>query len=416
MPTDRPLPGEVWRLPNLPSVTTSGEGGLAVIVDVRDGSVILYSRTARRLLVPLRSFLLTWHFSREACDPEQCSVIPCVNPAWFSQESNNQFFPVCWAHLIPNRETRIIGPDEENLVTGRCPACDAPSRFPGSGVSQSEESDFEIHSCGRCRRDWVLVYPSEDTPEACVLLAEQISEVVSILEDRGFVARIRLGTTALEMVRRAVGALGEPPHLAGVPITVAEMLRGPQAAYVIGYQPREVQRGVQRLGGQPDRTATFTAADLEEVSEPSNEKPYTNVRTVPVRQPKDLAVGAAWWHWQTFELAHIIEIGTRTATNGTKESFIKFRTQGAPDVLTLGEFLAQYQDRPPVPPCVVGEEWIDTKGNTVHIKTVEETAAIVESTGGGLTYLLPYVHFDKWRKVERKSVYERLVDDPDDSV
>lgn len=412
MPTDHPLPGEVWRLPNIPSVTTSGEGGLAVIVDVRDGSVILYSRTARRLLVPLRSFLLTWHFSREACDPEQCSVIPCANPAWFSQESNNQFFPVCWAHLVPNRETRIIEPAEENLITGRCPACDAPSRFPGSGVSQSDK--FEIHSCGRCRRDWVLIYPSEDTPEACVLLAELIGEVARILEDRGFVARIRLGIIALEMVRRAVGALGEPPHLAGVPITVTEIPRGPQAVYVIGYQPREVQRGIQRLGGQPDRTATFTAANLEEAPEPSNEKPYTNARTVTRSQAKDPVVGATWWHKQMFEQAHIVEIGSRI-THEVKEFFVKFRTQGSPDVLTLDEFLAQYQDKPPAPPCIVGEEWIDTKGNTVYIKSVEETAAIVEATTG-LTYLLPYAHFHKWRRVSRKSVYERLVDDPDDPV
>jgi len=343
-------------------------------------------------------------------------VIPCANPAWFSQAIDNQFFPVCWAHLVPNRETRIIGPSEDNLVTGRCPACDAPSRFPGSGVNQDEETTFEIHSCGRCRRDWVLIYPSEDTPEECVLLAEHIRDVASILEDRGFVARIRIGTTALEMVRRAVGALGEPPHLAGVPIAVAEVPRGPQAVYVIGYQPREAQRGVQRLGGQPDRMDTFTAANLEEAPEPSNEKPYTNVGSIARPQPKDLSVGAAWWHRQTFEQAHIVEIGSRNARDERiKEVFVKFRTEGAPDVLILDEFLANYQEKPPTPPCIVGEEWVDSQNNTVYVKTLDETAAVVEDKAGR-NYLLPYVQFHRWRKIERKSVYERLVDDPNDPV
>jgi hypothetical protein len=185
--------------------------------------------------------------------------------------------------------------------------------------------------------------------------------------------------------------------------------------YVIGYQPREIQRGVQRLGGQPDRTATFTAADLEEVPETPADKPYTNAGSITRTQARDLSVGAAWWHKQTFEQAYIVEIGSHNTTNDLKEVFVKFRTRGAPDILILDEFLTQYQERPPVPPCVVGEEWIDTKDNTVHVKALEEAAAIVEDMAGR-TYLLPYVQFHKWRRVERKSVYERLVDDPDDPV
>ena len=166
--------------------------------------------------------------------------------------------------------------------------------------------------------------------------------------------------------------------------------------------------------------ATFTAAaNLEESPEFSNEKPYTNAGSVTQTQPNALSVGAAWWHRQTFEQAHIVEIGSRLGillgARPTKSVFVKFRTKGAPDVLVLDDFLAQYQEKPPVPPCIVGEEWTDTKNNTVHVKVLEEAAAIVED-GAGRTYLLPYVQFHKWRKVERKSVYERLVDDPEDPV
>jgi hypothetical protein len=99
----------------------------------------------------------------------------------------------------------------------------------------------------------------------------------------------------------------------------------------------------------------------------------------------------------------------------TSEVCIKFRDNGIPEILALDAFLEQYTEKPPSPPCAVGEEWEDTRGKMVEIKATEETAAKVEDSEGN-TYLLPYAQFHQWRKVVRRSVYERLVDDSEDSV
>jgi hypothetical protein len=148
-----------------------------------------------------------------------------------------------------------------------------------------------------------------------------------------------------------------------------------------------------------------------EAPQASNEKAYTNAIRAQSKAP---TVGAAWWHKETFEQAYILFIGT-DVLDPLDPVYVKFRTTGAPDVLNLETFLSRYQEKPPTPPIKIGEEWEDTQGNIVHVKTLDEAAAVVED-GQGRTYLLPYVQFHRWRKIERRSIYERLVDDPDDSV
>jgi hypothetical protein len=51
----------------------------------------------------------------------------------------------------------------------------------------------------------------------------------------------------------------------------------------------------------------------------------------------------------------------------------------------------------------------------VTVKAMEESAAKVEDSQGQ-AYLLPYSQFHQWRKVIRRSVYDRLIDDSDDTV
>lgn len=411
MPADSPQVGEIWVLPSQPTLTTSGEGGEALVVGITPGVITLYSRRGRRLLLPERSLQLMWQFVRDIGEPAQCSTSPCLNPAWFEYSGTDRRdvvnearnIPVCWAHIPPDTTVDFLELGTSNQ--GRCPACGAGAQNNGGG--SSEVDGFRVNSCGHCRRDWCWFRPSESSPEACVLLAEQVSRVAEVMEERGLVARIRVGAHAFDMIRRAVGALGEPPHLHGIQIARLPALDAPTStAYVVGYQPRDIPRGVQRLGGQPDQGPDLGA--------PVAVKPFTNASPPgPIRVPPEaLVVGASWWNKTTYEAAFIVEVGVKMHT---AEVCIKFRDSGFPEVMTLDAFLEKYTDKPPSAPCKVGEEWVDSRDKVIKIKTLEETAARIEDSTGR-TYLLPYAQLHQWRRIDRKSVYERLMDDDDDPV
>jgi hypothetical protein len=214
------------------------------------------------------------------------------------------------------------------------------------------------------------------------------------------------------MVQQAAGSLGDPPHLAGIPLSLGDLPRGPNTTIIVGYQHADITRGVQRLGGQPDRGTTFTAALPTEVnvSESSDEKPFTNAQKVVKRHPLEPDAGATWWHRKSHQSAHIVEV----ESNDSGLS-VRFRTSGSPEILSLEDFLIYYRKEAPTPPCAVDEEWVDTRGNIVWIDEIEEGAALVHDQQGH-RYMLPYAQFKLWKKIERRSAYDRLVDETDDSM
>jgi len=115
MPEDSPEIGEIWALPNLPSLTTSGEGGRAIIETIEADRVQLISELqGRRLIFPLRSFLLTWTFVRKVVQINgRCSSIRCQNQAWFNQLGESGGDPYCFEHFIPNRRIYFWADDSQ---------------------------------------------------------------------------------------------------------------------------------------------------------------------------------------------------------------------------------------------------------------------------------------------------------------
>lgn len=413
MPADAPQIGEVWALPRQPTLTTSGEGGRAVIVDISESRSDSASRVSliselsgRQLVTSVRSFQITWGFVR-ALSPQRCCQHLCQNPAWFRQlVDSGDVESLCFQHH--HAGTRIYF-DEQQVEAGRrCPACDAPIDFPGSGNMVMVTSGVQVHTCGRCRRDWARLTLQSVTPIEVQDTIRRIRTAVNLLECHGFNVRIRMGSEAHAQIRQALGTMGDPPQLEGVPITVAGE-HTPLAIYIIGHQPQEV-RGVSRLGGQPDRCSPDTLPTAPIRSDP----PFTNApsRLRPTDVPRDLAEGAVWWHKTVWQQAHIVQVGT----NNLRELFVKFRADGALSIMLLGDFLTYYQERPLPPPCDVGEEWVDSSGKSIRVIALDATLLAATVSDSSSQFLCPYGQFSKWRKIVRRSIYERLVEESDDSV
>lgn len=395
MPADDPQVGEIWVLPNQPTLTTAGEGGTAVVALIVPGTgssaariELISELQGRRLHLSLRSFLLSWTFVR-AIVPEQCYQHPCPNPAWFNQLGENGGDPYCLRHFDEGRRIYFWIPQDL-----RCPACQVES-----GLSLTTRY-FDIYSCTQCRRDWIRIQPSGEPA-----LVTLVMRGVRAIEDRGFTARLRLGSGVYDSMLRTVGSFGDPPQLQGVPIAVGGEVT---TLHIIGRQPKEAVRGVQRLGGlnlvDSNHLPEFFPRSPE--SQESTNKTYTNTVAVTPRSeaPRDLSPGAKWWHKSRFDQVFIVDVSSDSAM------FVKFRVEGVIQRLSLEAFMGEYQVERPTPPCQVSEEWHDSLENLVTVVELFDDAANVRSTDG-VVYLLPYRQFPRWKKVERKSIYDRLNED-----
>lgn len=379
MPADNPLQGEIWTLPNQPSLTTSGEGGRAIVetVEERTRIVRLISELqGRRIVVPERSFLITWSFVYQTPQNVSCSHIGCQNIAWFNQED-----PYCFQHFTPNERVDFWAPGHLHCPLNR--GHNEPTSIPFGHIT--------IWSCSTisCRTEWVTIPRSKDKES----LIRRVLQATQALEERGLTVRIRMGSEAYDLIHdEVIGASwskacpqGNPPQLQGIPLYVI----GQDGVCVIGTRQTDVTKRIQQFGSSRPEVPTYTNAMII--------TPTTNLA--------NLAPGAKWWHKTQHEPAFILEI-----TTADQKLHVRYRQQGIVQRLPFEDFSMEFQVTPPTPPCKIDEEWVDSQGNNVTIVELEDQGAIVQATTGS-TYLLPYKQFNRWKKIERRSIYDRLMDE-----
>lgn len=448
MPQGSPQLGETWELAN----PVAGAAEQAVIVEMRPESITLLSqRTGRRVAVPDRSFRLTWQFTRasqpRSCEHEDCqarAVINAPNPL----TGGSQW--VCADH-IGRLET---GP-------GRCPSC---------GMNEPEapeegEEGLLIHECGRCHRQWVVEIGQGETTDGLVL-GEHIADIVEHFEAGGeFIVRCRLGRTALANLRRSVGNLGndvDNPQFMGVQLTADDAF-GSNNAVLIAYPANEV-RNVQSLGGGSARiVGGGLATDPEQprigsrwqrdIQDVAAERTYTeivivtdvrtdmttgimvafeteggdNSNTRSLREflqdyepeaqrlvfghhkrpsdPENPALNETWWDTESRKPITIVRL---------EKGRVRFRMDsGRPASMAKVDFLKLYKPHPIAPECKPGEEYEDTKGIVVTVTDLNDTDCIVSVEGkDGGTFVIAYWEFDdRYKKIARKTTYERLMED-----
>lgn len=389
MSADDPQVGDLWSLPNQPTLTTSGEGGRGVIVETDESRVTLITEMqGRRILLAPRSLLLTWVYERSV-RPEQCSFPECSTPARFYQIVDGSGRACCPNHYQANQ--RVYFRESPDL---HCPVCNNAADFLVQDL-------LTIETCSRCRNEWLRVNP-ESTE--CQTIVRRILVGVRILEERGGQVRLRMGSPTFRLLQPSVSS-GNPPHLQGIPIGVfGQDLQ----VYIIGSRPTAAgAKGVQQLGS----LGGISRPEID-VPSPSSSpsKTFTNdLKVTPQSSsPRNLSPGAQWWHKTQYEQVYVVEVGTHSSLG----MYVTFRADGVLQRLPLEQFMAEYQLDLPQPPCQLDEEWVDSRDHVVRVVYLDEQGATVQSTTGA-RYLLPYKQFSRWKKIERKSVYDRLVEDDD---
>ena len=473
MPADNPLVGETWEMTD----PATGQAAQAVVTEATPQAIRLVARLGRHLAMPRRSFLMTWHFVQEA--PAQvCAHGACEEPAYLQVNDLGNWVWVCPNHL-PAHIQPLLPTDTPGDPTtlDQCPVC----RASAVGAGEREVESVTIRHCESCDSYWVFMTgegdPDDETEhfENGLRFGEALQDVAHLLESDGLAVRALIGPIAWDALRRTTGDLSfnrslgatsgpSNPQFAGVELTTEDSLGNSLA--LIGERPRT---GVQRLGGQPDRS--------EESELPEEGSVWTNTKihlrvdrvslatqggqggqrlvvygtVVDVGVDSSIALGATaeywvgefvrwfhraldyqlpgdtstaeptdetglpqadstWWEKRTYR-----RVVVQKATEIRDEPVVQFSTSSQPGtVLLLKSFFENYSAEPLPPPCAVNEEWEPKTGSEslFRIREVLESSALVSSPGEEQSREVPfYILTTRYKKTTRRSALERIMDD-----
>jgi hypothetical protein len=176
MPPREPLIGEVWQL-NAVVADNRSEPELAVVLRLEVTRVMLLARTGRTVTVPMRSFLLGWSFSRPKSDAP-CSIPNCpeqtVAMVVFSDDESHW---QCSAHVPPSCNVRLPGDTAGGQIEAlqtHCPYCGRPNN-----TIQRTAGGFAECVCPTCSCRWASLW-LPDTDHAAFTRS-----ITSIVESSG---------------------------------------------------------------------------------------------------------------------------------------------------------------------------------------------------------------------------------------
>lgn len=462
MPADTPLVGETWETVD----AATGQAAQAVVTEASSQVVRLHARFGRTLVMPLRSFRMTWHFVQEA-PARVCAHAQCNESAYFQVNDLGTWVWVCPKHL-PAHVMPLLPTDAPGDPSTNCPTCNSSA----AGATGREVGIFTVRLCPKCDSYWAYLVGEGDpnSKEECfedgLRLGEGIQDLVAHFETDGLRARGIVGALAWEALRMVAPVsvvtirnpgqdtetrTSEPGRLqfAGVELAMSTTLGN--AVAVIGERPR----GVQRLGGAP-RVATQDPEALPEVgsawadeaglrvkvsfvglstqdtrrgrrlvvaasaedgsTEVAREFPLADFlryyRPAPQGAPPEAPIdedapktGSTWWEKRTYRK---IFIQKRVVLQG--QSLVQ-TNQGS--LIPVKDFLDKHTEQAPEPPCKVGEEWEDKNGG--HPFTIEktlETTALVRYAEGGPPREIPfYILATRYKKYARRTALQRITED-----
>lgn len=334
--------------------------------------------------------------------PEQsCAYAGCQSSGYLQVQDLGRWVWVCQQHLPAHAQPLL--PTDNNLDNWssqgadeeRCPSCNETANSAGSSVRDME--GHQVHRCGSCSTLWVRETPPEGE-EPGIWGGEIIERLASVLETIGQQAQAFAGRTIWQSLFEVFGSSLQQTGVAGVPVRMHT--GNPMSVVLLGARPQtNVNRGVQRLGGQPDRQSPSQSIPEEgstwKLLGSRSKRIFTVERIRYADQPD--------------------QPGRRIQIEGIDDKGKAFQ-------VWLDEFLQKYelhrQTEPAIPaigvPCEIGEEWADSSGKTVKIVDIEAGQIVVEMETGGRALVPTYILSSRYKKVPpRRGALDRLLDDDD---
>lgn len=313
--------------------------------------------------------------------------------------------------------------------------------------------------CRLCNYRWGMLGPPPPT-RSPGWLRERVDAFFGVAEQNAFrVTRIEIATPLWQdFVQMSDAYVGEPNptgqmnSFRQVPVTEVSRLDsggsvllhlqgGPQT------RPAEPRRAVQRLGGQPNREGVVTGGERQNAmtanfgllygSDPRGINPRfrpMNARRADTQEEEHLAPipnGSRWVQRRTGELIEVVAC-ERTRDNTLMVRWRKFGEESSTTPMLQRDFLryhTPYEETakaiqkemlaPTAPPIVVtpGEEWESVNGDGIIVVEVDPRKEMVHAedmtSRRGRTIPMSEFAGARWRKIIRKNLFERLLEDED---
>jgi len=469
MPSGNPQFGETWVIRD-----TSGRETPGFIADVNEQIITLVSLTGTRFRVAPARMMMTWRYSRamHTGNLNLCQREGCANYAFLSyQREEGPAIQVCPRHIPMGVHAAIIdradqGTTREPLRAFPCPNCS--NRDTIEDLRYPTVSRASFHGCIMCSYRWALIDPSGEyaTPGLASgswyvatintvfgLVRQYMVEPIElrvggdawpILCGAGLVQ----GTRYMETMNASLDDTFAQPAAPSFGIIVR--LRGEPTA------PRPgPPRPIQRLGGQPSSTmgnspntmrAVFDSLysgrgqALPELSDivRSSRRPNSSFAELgaPVESEDEhltpIPENSRWTQRKSGLLLEVVRCERTT----DRSLMIVFRALS--DVNTAHTYRMLHRDflrhhRPyeetvlpvrdiPAPNVIVlvGEEWESANGESIIIYSIDAKREMVqvEEPVSKRRRQIGLVEFAgaQWRKVVRKTAYDRLNADDEGSL
>lgn len=465
MPSGNPQFGETWVIRD-----TSGHEITGFVADANDQIVTLVSLTGMRHRVAPARMPMTWRYSRAMPTGglHQCQREGCANYAilcYPSRDAGEPDFHVCPRHLPIGVSSRIVTEagslPEGVLETIPCPNCSNRDTVEDRRYLRPTPQ-VTFMSCIMCSYRWANIEPADHHPPSA-WYTEHINSVLGLVRQHGVEpVELRIGDGVWVVLnggglisgtpsRRFMGSMNAILDAQLPRDTVVLRIRGEPAP------PRaEAPRPIQRLGGQPASTMGTpssssmrqafdtlygvgrprqTLPELADIVRAARHPPEATISDPPFESDEHLTPIGDGSRWAQRKSGLLIEV-VRCERTTDRSLMVVFRALEEHDVghthrMLQRDFLRHHRPYQevvqtikdvPSPTVIVlaNEEYESVNGESIIVVSVDTKRAMVmvEEPLSKRRRQIGLVEFagDQWRKIVRKTAYDRLNSDDEETL
>ncbi len=382
MPTGAPEIGEVWELQLLGSDVRES----AAITQLSVDRVELISRLGRIVVVPTRSFELSWRYLHS---PPSLGCIheDCPSPGYIQSQALGRWVWTCKDHIPPGTNTLFLAGDSTahpkvQCQLQVCPNCGESLPNPGSGSGLLvPRSRFIVHWCGVCFQYWVLLI-GQTTAWDGVQFLRDLREIQEETEEAGITdLHYSIGHSARRALENALRVVSQGALLQR--LTTSDRF-GNNQVLVSGLK-----------------------TGLSRTSKPNPDPPSNEERP---KLPEGVQVGSVWWHSTNRNSVRIL--GTQYDGEKLLVEILE-RGDTSRKGVDLNEFLRVYQRELPRLEVSTGELWKSPDETVLRVLQVDEKKIVLADEQDVHTTVNRRVFQMRYVKVEQKGALDRLLgEDP----
>lgn len=415
MSAENPEIGDVWE--------ALGSTSQATVTGWMNGSdaVHMMGSTGRQITMPVRSLKLTWKFV-SGNQPHRCATPRCSQVAYLRIGNRDGWY--CSEHVprnqdvvLPRAELSEPQPSLTTRVVG--PTCSVACK---TGYNHQRIGDLHTYRCYSCRAAWVVLR-AQGRPDDGIKLSEDIQAAHELLSTVILCPEVKAvaGRSAHDSIRRFLGT----STVGGLKLDISD--RGGSNNIVVFGKPVLSQDG---LASEPLMGSVWTLKEAK-----SKKKLIGWYGESPILwQKNEIEVigneSDLRWGWTEIKPPNTVKtkgnpkLALDQAWEDSKKALHKVTgfgvtPQGHPFVIAATEdcvlrmmttyFLKLFKLKEDRPIYAVGEEVIDRDDHVWTVGEVHKDHVILEYLDGSKPVTL-YEMYDNYRKLHRKSAYQRILD------